>query len=259
MLLHSACLDFGGHGVLLSALTDTGKTGTVFRLLREHGGRFLSDDMTIIDGQGLARCYPKPLTISQHTLRAVNAGDLTPKEWRLLKVQSRIHSKEGRGIGARLGEINVPIMSLNALTQRIVPPPKYTVQRLVPCEMVTSVEIDSLFVIERDEHRIADIDPELLVDELIANTDDAYGFPPFRYLAPAFVIGGEGYEELRARERAILVSAMSGVRARRVATPNFSWADYIPHLVRAVPTRSGTDVNPVQVSDEHPATSAGTG
>jgi dolichol-phosphate mannosyltransferase len=258
MLLHSACLDFGGHGVLLSALTDTGKTGTVLRLLREHGGRFLSDDMTIIDGHGLARCYPKPLTISQHTLRAVNAGDLTPKEWRLLKVQSRIHSKEGRGIGARLGEINVPIMSLNALTQRIVPPPKYTVQRLVPCELVTSVEIDSLFVIERDEHRIADIDPELLVDELIANTDDAYGFPPFRYLAPAFVIGGEGYEELRARERAILVSAMSGVRARRVATPNFSWADYIPHLVRAVPTRSGADANAVQVSDEHPATSAGT-
>ena len=32
--------------VMLSARTDTGKTGTILRLLREHRGRFLSDDMT---------------------------------------------------------------------------------------------------------------------------------------------------------------------------------------------------------------------
>ena len=37
MLLHSACLDLDGRGVLLSARTDTGKTGTVLRLLRERG------------------------------------------------------------------------------------------------------------------------------------------------------------------------------------------------------------------------------
>ncbi len=52
MLLHSACLDIDGRGVMLSALTDTGKTGTVLRLLREGGGRFLSDDMTILDASG---------------------------------------------------------------------------------------------------------------------------------------------------------------------------------------------------------------
>ncbi|HEV7206144.1 MAG TPA: glycosyltransferase [Jatrophihabitans sp.] len=232
MLLHSACLDFDGHGVLLSALTDTGKTGTVLKLLREHGGRFLSDDMTIIDGKGRALCYPKPLTISQHTLRAVNAGDLSAREWRRLRVQSRVHSKEGRGIGARLGEINLPIMSINAITQRVIPPPKYTVQRLVPCEMGVSVDIENLFVIERAPYRLDEIEPDGLIDELIANTDDAYGFPPFRYLAPAFVVGGEEYEELRARERAILVSAMTGIRARRLATPDFTWCDHIPSLVR---------------------------
>ena len=38
MLLHSACVELDGVGVMLSALTDTGKTGTVLRLLREHGG-----------------------------------------------------------------------------------------------------------------------------------------------------------------------------------------------------------------------------
>jgi hypothetical protein len=249
MLLHSACLDLDGHGLLMSALTDTGKTGTVLRLLRENESRFLSDDMTILDPEGIALSYSKPLTISQHTLRAVQAGDLSPKEWRRLRVQSRLHSKQGRGIGARMGEMNLPIMSLNALTQFVVPPPKYVVDRLVPCTHGTSVRIEDLFIIERDEYRLADIDPELLLDELIANTDDAYGFPPFRYFAPALVVGGMSYDELRAEERRILQSAMRGVRARRLATPDYTWADHIPGLLRA---GSAPNVVPLRPAVPHP-------
>jgi dolichol-phosphate mannosyltransferase len=232
MLLHAACLELEGRGVMMSALTDTGKTGTILRLLRENESKFLSDDMTILSPDGIALTYPKPLTISQHTLRAVNAGDLTKKEWRRLKLQSRLHSKEGRGVGSRLGEMNVPIMSLNAFTQYVVPPPKYDVDRLVPCERTRSVHVEDLFIIERNEHSLSELDASTLVDELIANTDDAYGFPPFRYFAPALVVDGMGYEELRAEERKILASALSGVRARRLATPDFSWADRIPALAR---------------------------
>ena len=179
MLLHSACLELNGRGVMLSALTDTGKTGTILRLLRENHSRFLSDDMTILGPDGTALAYPKPLTISQHTLRAVNAGDLTPKEWRRLRVQSRLHSKEGRGIGARLGQMNVPIMTLNAFTQYVVPPPKFDVDRLVPCKRTRSVKVEELFIIERKPSSLSD-DATGLVDELIANTDDAYGFPSVR-------------------------------------------------------------------------------
>ena len=231
MLLHSACLEIDGRGVMLSALTDTGKTGTVLQLLREGGGRFLSDDMTILDPQGTALCYPKPLTISHHTLRAVQAGNLTNAEWRRLHVQSRVHSKAGRGLGARMGEMNLPIMSINAFTQRAVKPPKYQVERLVTCQRASSVAVNTLFVIERNEYVLADIDSESLIDELIANTDDAYGFPPFRYFAPALVVNGLGYEELRAAERAILVQAMAGIRARRLATPDFSWWKHITELI----------------------------
>lgn len=256
ILLHSACLSIDGHGVLLSALTDTGKTGTVLRLLRENQAEFLSDDMTILDADGAALCYPKPLTISQHTLRAVNAGYLTAKEWRRLRVQSRLHSKEGRGIGARLGEMNVPIMSLNAVTQYLVPPPKYVVERLVPCSRANMTQVEQLFVIERDEFRLTEIDPDGLTDELIANTDDAYGFPPFRYFAPALVVGNAGYEELRVRERAILADAMCGIRARRVATPDFSWADHIPSLLNdgnPLPDRGALALVPPSRSDSSPS------
>ncbi len=241
MLLHSACLELDGRGVLLSAVTDTGKTGTILRLAREAAIRFLSDDMTVLRPDGSALSFPKPLTISQHTLRAVGAGDLTRGEWRRLRVQSRLHSKEGRGIGTWLGELNVPIMTLNALTQYVVPPPKYEIERLVPCEHVATVQVEELFIIERGGHALGDVPSEDLVDELIANTDDAYGFPPFRYFAPALVVAGMGYEELRVEERRILATAMNGVRARRLATPDFTWADAIPALVQRAPVRP-TDV-----------------
>ena len=151
MLLHSACLDMDGQGVMLSARTDTGKTGTILTLLRDTTGTFLSDDMTIVDGTGVALCFPKPLTISHHTLRAVNAGRLSAAEWRKLRLQSRLHSKEGRGFAMKLAEHNVPIMSINSWVQRIVPPPKYAVKRLVPCELTTRTNLTTLFIIERGE------------------------------------------------------------------------------------------------------------
>ncbi|HWC24013.1 MAG TPA: glycosyltransferase [Flexivirga sp.] len=230
VLLHSACLDLDGQGVMLSARTDTGKTGTVLRLLRERGGGFLSDDMTILSADGIAWSFPKPMTISQHTLRAVDAGDLTRAEWRRLRLQSRLHSKQGRGIGCRMGEWNVPIMCLNALTQFIVPPPKYGVERLVPCRQQAAVAVAELFIIERGRAGIEAISPDALIDELIDNTDDAYQFPPFRYFAPALVIDGADYEQLRAAERRILTQAMQRVRARRLVSSDFDWADRIPAL-----------------------------
>jgi dolichol-phosphate mannosyltransferase len=66
---------------------------------------------------------------------------------------------------------------------------------------------------------------------MVQNTDDAYGFPPFRYFAPAISIGGEDYQTLRKRERELLSSFLRGVRVRRLVRDNFSWADTIPRLL----------------------------
>jgi dolichol-phosphate mannosyltransferase len=233
MLLHSACISLDGVGVMLSALTDTGKTATILRLLRDHGGRFLSDDMTVIDANGVAMCFPKPLTISAHTLRAVNATDLTKREWRRLQWQSRLHSRGGRSLALTLARFNVPIMGINAITQLLVPPPKYTVDRLVPCRMGSTTKVEELFIIERGAPVVRPIDHSETLERMIVNTDDAYGFPPFRYLAPAITVGGLGYAELRAKERTILAGFLRNVRTRVVASDSFGWADEIPPLVRA--------------------------
>ena len=238
ILLHSACMELNGKGFLLSARTDTGKTGTVLRMLREQGALFLSDDMTIVDSEGNATCFPKPLTISHHTLRAVQAGDLTRAEWRKLRVQSRLHSKEGRDFALLLARLNIPIMGFNSMTQRIIPPPKYMVDRLVECSIARSTRIENLFVIERGEPSLSEIDPGIALETLVVNTDDAYGFPPFREMAPSIVIGADDYAELRRKERVIMTSAMRNVRVRGIASNDFTWADRIAELLGSSPLSS---------------------
>jgi len=140
--------------------------------------------MTVIDRNGNASWFPKPLTISAHTLRAVSAEDLTRSEWRRLQIQSRLHSRGGRSIAMALSRFNLPIMGINALTQMLIPPPKYTVDRLVPCQLTDSTRVRELFIIERGSPRLADLDKRDALTQLLTNTDDAYGFPPFRYPRP---------------------------------------------------------------------------
>lgn len=233
VLLHSAGLKLNGTGVLLSARTDTGKTGTVLRLVRERGAEFLSDDMTIVGADGVAMCFPKPLTISAHTLRAVDSRVLTLGERVLLQVQGRLHSRSGRGIGLWLAEHNVPVISLNCLTQIAVPPPKYAVDRLVPgCGLCESVPIRHLFLIARGEPKVSALSREEALSILLRNTEDAYGFPPYKHLAPMISLAHLKADELRAREREILAEFLSHVRAiTAVSSDTFDWAERIPELL----------------------------
>jgi hypothetical protein len=231
ILLHSATIQLDRRGIMLTARTDTGKTGTVLRLLRDHEGAFLSDDMTIVTPSGLALSYPKPLTISSHTLAAVNLGALSPAERVKLSLQSHVHSKRGRSIGSRLGEMNLPIMALNSVAQAIVPPPKYMINRLVPCRFARATSVHDLFVIERGPAELEELDLERAAEIMLRNTDDAYGFPPFRYFAPAIKVDGRNYRQLRQHEADLLARFLRTVRARRLVRDDFSWADAIPRLM----------------------------
>lgn len=63
MILHGACLAApDGEGVILAGLSNVGKTTTTLRLVRDHGFRFLSDDMFITNGI-TAFCFPRRLRL----------------------------------------------------------------------------------------------------------------------------------------------------------------------------------------------------
>jgi len=238
VLLHSASLAVNGRATLLSAQTDTGKTSTVIRLVRERGYTFLSDDMTIITGDGRALSYPKPMTLSYHTMSAIAGKDLKGRQRAALAIQSRLHSKSGRSVGRYLGGMNLPIMSVNSIVQMIVPPPKYHINSLFDCEVGGEAPIEHVFLLERGEALQEEMSLEAAVDLLIENTDDAYGFPPFASFAPHLRIEGDDYPTLRAKERAILASALAGTNTRRLRVPGHEWADVLPDLIEGRPDRS---------------------
>ncbi len=232
VLLHSAGMDVHGNATLLSAQTDTGKTSTVIKLVRERGYKFISDDMTIVDPRGFARTFPKPMTLSYHTMvRAVDAGSLRPKQWAQLQVQSRVHSKSGRSVGKGLGQLNVPIMSINSVVQIMVPPPKYHITSLFGAEIAPEARIANVFLMERGEPLQERVELDAAVDQLIENTDDAYGFPPFATRAPRLEIAGADYQALRRRERELLTSALRGVTIYRLRVRGHEWGELLPGLM----------------------------
>lgn len=233
VLLHSAGLEVDGKATLLSAQTDTGKTSTVINMVRERGWRFISDDMAIIDPKGIVRTFPKPMTLSFHTMtRAVDVKTLSPRKRVQLQVQSRVHSKSGRTVGKGLGTLNVPIMSINSVLQIIVPPPKYHITSLLPAQIAAESPIANVFLMERGEPIQERVELDAAVDQLIENTDDAYGFPPFSTLAPHFVINGQNYEQLRARERELLKQAIGNVTIWRLRVRGHEWGELLPRLIQ---------------------------
>jgi 4-amino-4-deoxy-L-arabinose transferase-like glycosyltransferase/putative flippase GtrA len=252
VLLHSAGLEVNGEASLLSAQTDTGKTSTVINLVRERHWRFISDDMAIIDPAGKVLTFPKPMTLSYHTMtRAVDADTLSPKKRMQLQVQSRVHSKSGRTVGKGLGSLNVPIMSINSVLQIIVPPPKYHITALLPAHIATDVPITNVFLMERGEPIQERVALEAAIDQLIENTDDAYGFPPFSTLAPQFVIDGRNYEQLRARERELLTSAMANVTIWRLRVRGHEWGELLPRLILGDDGRESVAVD-IETHDREP-------
>jgi dolichol-phosphate mannosyltransferase len=242
MLLHSATVKLGEETIMLSAQTDTGKTGTILRLLQEHPDHaaFLSDDMTIINREGEARSFPKPLTISLHTLHAVNTRVLSLPRRLVLSVQSRIHSKGGRQFALLLARLNIPIIAINALTQIVVPPPKYMIHQLVPtARYCDSGAVRRIFVIGRGAEAEEPLSHDETMTTLLANTEDAYGFPPFSIMERAITLRSRNLRKgkkqdisvLRTLERGILEDFLRNISATRLISPNFGWADVIPQRV----------------------------
>jgi putative flippase GtrA len=249
VLLHSAALA-GEHGAtLLSAQTDTGKTSTVISLVRARGYRFLSDDMTIIDPAGVAISYPKPMTLSFHTMGVAKSGRLTVGDRARLSVQSRVHSKSGRSVGKALGEKNVPIMTINSAVQFLVPPPKHRIDDLFECAVGGRAPIRNIVLMERGEELLEPVSLDDAVEKLLENTDDAYGFPPFALFAPKIRIGDDDYAALRRKEAELLRAAISNAGRWHLRVRGHEWAERLPSIIDEpglVAVGPGTDSNGVE-------------
>jgi dolichol-phosphate mannosyltransferase len=222
-LVHGACFADGESAMMVTARTDTGKTTTALKLLDRYPYSFLSDDLTILCPDGRVLAYPKPLTISRHTLHAVNSPLLSLRERVALIVQSRIHSRSGRRFAFVIASLRIPAATINAIVQRVVPPPKYQIDRLIPTARIApEAQLTRLVVIERDHDRTEVLRTEEAVATLMSNCEDAFGFPPYSHIEE-FLQSLDG-TDLKSTERAVITSALSEVPASVLGSSTMDWA-----------------------------------
>jgi hypothetical protein len=247
-LVHGACVAVDDRAYLITARTDTGKTTTILRLLDNYRDvSFLSDDLTLVRPDGTVLSYPKPLTISMHTVVAVHSPLLTRRERMTLPLQSRLHSKSGRLFGMFLARTRLPMATMNGVVQFLVPPPKYQIDRLVPHVTFAkrTVRLAGVFVIERGEDSF-----ELLTDAeatriLVENSDDAYGFPPYHDIK--HVLYQTADTDLRPLEQATVAKAVAGLPAVLLRNSTRDWWRQIPIYMSLSTTESMPEPRPAQV------------
>jgi len=229
-LVHAACIAFDGQAVLVTARTDTGKTSTILRAVDNYACSFLSDDMTIVSRDGMVMSYPKPLTISNHTLSAVNANSsLSLFERIALQFQSRLHSKSGRKVGLNLSRTKLPAATMNTIVQMLVPPPKYMVHRLIPkASYINRATLSRAVIIERGSEFEEALAHEQAVETFVRNAEDAYGFPPYPILAES--LSRWNGEDLHPQEQAIVEQALRRIPTTRLRDPKFNWWLRLPFL-----------------------------
>src|SRR5271157_3137969 len=237
-LVHGATVAFGDRAYMITARTDTGKTTTLLKILSHQrstidNASFLSDDMTLVSADGYALTFPKPLTISQHTLQAVDPAVLTWQENLALFFQSRIHSREGRQIAFFLGKTKLPMATVNGLVQLLIPPPKYSIQRLIPgVKMTNKAKLAGLFIIERGEDQDVMLESSEAIEILLKNCEDAYGFPPYGAIKE-FLYLANG-KDLRPVEHTIIRKALSGLPANLIRSSHLEWWRRIPLFVNEI-------------------------
>jgi glycosyltransferase involved in cell wall biosynthesis len=228
-LVHAACLAFDDDALLVTARTDTGKTTTVLKTLDTTPCAFVSDDLTLIRADGRVLPYPKPLTISSHTVSAVKTPMLRRRERAFLPIQSRLHSRGGRRAGLAISRSRLPAATMNAIVQAVIPPPKYDVTRLVAgVQLAPSARLAGLVLIERDGDGRLPVAPYEALETLMRNCDDAYTFPP--YPAIEAFLHSRGGADLRAVERSIVAAALDDVPATLLRSARREWSTQLPSV-----------------------------
>lgn len=145
-----------------------------------------------------------------HTMSSIPGRDLTFRHEQSLSSRAACTPNRGARPGNRWGQLNIPVMSVNAIVQMLIPPPKHRIDKLMSVAIEPTAPIGHVFIMERGEELVERLTADEAIPTLIENTDDAYGFPPFTTFAPHLRIAGDGYLELRRKEEELLRRSLAG-------------------------------------------------
>ncbi len=215
-MVNAACVAKEGRAVLISADQDLGMA--ISQLCARYGFAFLADDLTVVDGQGNAFSYPKPLTIDRTMLEGSESAD--ELNGRLsLTGQRLLYTRFTRQIGLWLSDQDLPAATLNTYLQRFIPQPKQPLQTLYPdSNTVDTARLSKLvFVTSGTAHDVSsqDVTASLQQSEVVA------GFQPHPLLAEK--LRSWGGEDLLIKEQTIILQAVANLPIQYIDEDSNQW------------------------------------
>ena len=188
------------------------------------GISLLSDDMIIAGSDGRIFSFPKPFTISSHTLDSV--FDMKTDIW--YKIRSRVHSKGGRTAYKGMGTVDwLPMMGINAVAQIMFKPPKLYPSKILSMKIGKDAVPNKLFFLSNEFEGEKKISKEDAVKLIMSNTDNAYITPPYNKIFPKLNINGIYYNDLIAKESDIAVNLIKNIEPLVIGRKDFTWYDFI--------------------------------
>lgn len=238
-LVHGAGVALGGKGILFAGFGGVGKTLLVSELRKRDDFMFFGDDYVMVGGQAQMYSYPTDFSIYPYHRAAFPELRGTPFEHYLIRRKMFGPWYEfQRGvnfISRRVRDSGEPIFSgWNA------PCVKVPSAFLVPREKIgSSAHLGAVMFLSRyngEEVKVKEVSTEELVSALSGNLliEFQHALP---YLGALNVFGFFDAADFLARQRAILVQCISGIKRYRAAIPlkmdsHAANASIIDHVTR---------------------------
>jgi hypothetical protein len=180
--------------------------------------------MVIANEKGELFSFPKPFTISSHTLDAVFGMETSL--W--YKVRSHVHSGGGRSAYKNMGKMSwLPMMSINALAQIVFEPPKLYPEELVNVKIGKQAIPESLIFLSKEFDGEREMSGEDAAQLIRSNTDNAYITPPYPEIFPGLVIGNMTYEDILKKEMDITRNLIKNITPMEIGRKDYSWYEYV--------------------------------
>jgi hypothetical protein len=129
-----------------------------------------------------------------------------------------------------MAKTHLPVATLNAIVQFLIPPPKYQVDRLIPgVKIAPEASVSAMVIIQRGHDEKRTLDPAEAMEILLTNCEDAYGFPPYADIE--HLLHSRNGKDLRERERAIIAKALEGSPTTLIGSSTMEWYRTIPSIL----------------------------
>jgi hypothetical protein len=126
----------------------------------------------------------------------------------------------------KLGNLNVPIFTINALGQKFIKPPKFNIDYILQDALLkVRTKIYNLVFLEtglEGEHSI-NVESDIATIRAIENTDDAFMFPPYREILKYLTIDGRSANDLLEMEKHRLEEFLSNMTCTIIKSENRLW------------------------------------